>query len=81
MPPAAENGPVLVKTIVLNGRNVQLRPKPDGSPYLFFDLFNYVDIDPTKPQGQILLRRNGSTASYLDALQEGDTIEIRWVTP
>lgn len=81
VPAAAENGPVLVKTIVLNGRNVQLRPKPDGSPHLFFDLFNYVDIDPTKPQGQILLRRNGSTASYLDALQEGDTIEIRWVTP
>lgn len=79
--PVASPGAPVVKTILLNGRNVQLLPKADGSPHLFFDLFNYVDIDPTKPQGQILLRRNGSMASYLDALQEGDNIEIRWVKP
>ena len=85
---AVSDGPVLpagseaaAKTILLNGRTVQLKPKPDGSPHLFFDLFNYVDIDPAKPQGQILLRRNGKTASYLDPLQEGDNIEIRWVKP
>lgn len=64
--------------ILLNGSEVELYPKVDGSPYLFVDLLNFVDIDPSRPQGNILLRLGDRTASYLDVVSDGDRAEIRW---
>ena len=46
--------------------------------YQFFHLLNYVDIDPNEPKGDVVLRRNGISASYLDPIHEGDRIEISW---
>lgn len=64
--------------ITLNGSRVELFPKGDGTPYLFIDMLNFVDIDPTKPQGDIVLELNGRNASYLEAVSEGDTVNIHW---
>lgn len=64
--------------IILNGEALILTPKPDGLPYQFFDLLNFTSIDPTKPQGDIVLRRNGIPASYLEPIAEGDSIDIFW---
>lgn len=62
----------------LNAHTVELKPKPDKTPYLFLELLNYTDIDPTKPQGDIVLKINGRNASYLDPLSDGDKVEIHW---
>lgn len=63
--------------ITLNGESVWLDPKPHGG-YQFLDMLNLVDIDPTKPQGNIVLRLNGHNASYLDDIRNGDTVDIYW---
>lgn len=63
--------------ITLNGESVWLDPKPHGG-YQFLDMLNLVDIDPTKPQGNIVLCLNGRNASYLDDIRNGDTVDIRW---
>lgn len=64
--------------IRLNDRPVELYPKEDGTPYLFLDMLNFVDIDPSKPQGNIVLKIDGHNASYLDAILDGSVIEIYW---
>lgn len=64
--------------ITLNGRSAELVPKEDHTPYLFVDMLNFVDIDPTKPQGDIILRLNGRDASYLEVVNDGDAVDIYW---
>lgn len=74
-PQAEPERPMRVR---LNGRSVELYAKADASPYLFLDMLNFVDIDPSRPQGDIILKINGRNASYLDIVSEGSDIEIRW---
>ncbi len=62
--------------ITLNGEQRELADKPDG--YVFLDMLGLVDIDPKKPEGDIVLRLNGETASYLEPLKAGDRVEIFW---
>lgn len=65
--------------VTVNGTELDLPAKPDGASYMFFDMLNFVDIDPTKPQGDIALLLNGSPAEYMQKLADGDEISIRWV--
>ncbi|MEG2074304.1 MAG: cell division FtsA domain-containing protein, partial [Angelakisella sp.] len=65
-------------SVTLNRRTVELYPKEDGMPYQFIDMLNFVDIDPTKPEGDIVLRLNGQNASYLQEIHEGDLVQIYW---
>ena len=64
--------------VTLNDRPLTLPPKEDRMPYQFIDMLNLVDLDPTRPQGNIVLLLNGSSASYLDEVHSGDIVEIRW---
>jgi len=64
--------------ILLNGEPFELPHRNDGSPNLFIDLFSYLDIDTSNPQGRLILRINGHEASYLEELSEGDDIQIYW---
>ncbi len=64
--------------ITLNHAPMELPPKANGAPYQFFDLLAFTDINPEKPQGLIVQKRNGKNASYLEILQDNDTIEIYW---
>lgn len=64
--------------IWLNGEKLELPAVDDGEQYQFFRLFNYVAIDPNAPQGEMVLLRNNKPASYLETIQDGDQIEIRW---
>lgn len=72
-PPAAER-----LALTLNGRALTLPPRTDGEGWQLFHLLNYLDIDPHDPHGEIVLRRNGARASYLDAIGQGDRLEIHW---
>lgn len=63
--------------VTLNGSRVVLKPDGEGGPY-FFDLLNYTDIDPADPRGEIIIKRNGRGASYIEPIQDGDDIEIYW---
>lgn len=67
--------------VELNGMLFGLPPKPDKTQYLFIDMLNFVDIDPSKPEGNIILKRNHHDAAYLEGLYDGDVIEIRWEAP
>lgn len=64
--------------VTINGKDRPLPPKPDKGVYQFLEMLNYVDIDPSKPEGNIVLKLNGRQASYLDVIGDRDAIEIYW---
>lgn len=68
-----------VMRIELNSRHIALPPKADGQPYQFFDLLNFVtDIDLGKPEGKAVLKKNGTSVSFLETIREGDHVQIYW---
>ncbi len=64
--------------VTINDRTVELSPKYDETPYIFLDMLNFVDIDPTKPKGNIVLQINDRDADYLEEIKDGDNISIYW---
>ncbi len=65
--------------VTLNGQLILLPAKADTTPYLFLDMLNYIDIDPTKPMENVELLLNGTlNPSYLQQLNDGDVIQIKW---
>lgn len=46
--------------------------------YIFVDIFNFINFDLSKPQGNIVLRLNGKQAAFTDTIRDGDQIEIYW---
>ena len=71
-----ENSAVIHLT--LNHTIVALKPMPDKTAYRLIDMLNLVDIDFSKPQGNIILHVNGQDAAYLQALADGDVVDIYW---
>lgn len=68
----------LLLNVKINGQQINLPPKADGTKYLFLDMLTLVEIDPSKPQGDIALLLNGKPASYLDEVTSGSSVEIYW---
>ncbi len=64
--------------VTVNGAKRLLPPKLDGGSYQFVDMLNLVEIDPSNPQGDIVLLHNGSDASYIEPVKNGDKIDIYW---
>ncbi len=64
--------------VTINDKKVELPKKQDRSPYLFVDMLNFIDIDPTTPKSNIKILKNGSNASYLDVVSVGDRIDVSW---
>ncbi len=64
--------------VMINERRVVLPDRQDKSPYLFVDMLNYIDIDPSTPKKNIKISRNGVDASYLDVINVGDSIYVSW---
>ncbi len=62
--------------ITVNGEKKTI--KSDKSRHIFVDIFNYIDFDVSKPQGNIVLKLNGKQAGFTDALKSGDEIDIYW---
>lgn len=62
-------------TIIANKMPITMRGK---SKYVFVDVFDYIDIDLSKPQGVIVTNLNGRQAEYLEQLKNGDVIDVYW---
>lgn len=62
--------------IFVNNDAVTLRGKAD---YIFVDIFDVIDFDLSKPNGRsIVTTLNGATPDYMQAIHEGDKIEVYW---
>ncbi len=64
--------------VTLNNKQIYLPKNKDNMPYIFADMLNYTDIDPSNPKGNIVLLHNGKDASYLNLISENDEITIKW---
>lgn len=62
-------------TIIANKMPITMRGK---SKYVFVDVFDYIDIDLSKPQGVIVTNLNGRQAEYMEQLKNGDVIDVYW---
>ncbi len=62
--------------VTVNGKITRL--KESASQHIFVDIFNYIDFDLSKPQGNIVLKLNGRPAAFTDRIKQGDNIEIYW---
>ena len=64
--------------VYLNDKIIELETREDKSPYIFADMISYTDIDPSNPQGNIVILHNGKGASYTGIVNDGDSIIIKW---
>lgn len=63
-------------TVNVNHLPVSLTGKPN---YVFVDIFNYIDFDLNASNGRsIVTNLNGRPAEYMEALENGDVIDIYW---
>ncbi len=63
-------------SVVANGRPVVLKGK---TKFVYVDIFDYIDIDLSKPQGTaVVTTLNGRQAQYMEPLHAGDVIEVYW---
>ncbi len=46
--------------------------------FVFVDIFNYIDFDLSKPNGNLILKVNGRRAQFTQELKNGDSIEVYW---
>lgn len=62
-------------TVTVNGAPVVL----DGfrAPILL-DIFNFIDADLLRREGNLRILLNGRSAAYTDPLRDGDVIELAW---
>lgn len=63
-------------TIIVNKTPLVLKGK---SSYVFVDVFDYIDFDLSKPQGNgIVTLLNGKPVEFLADIHDGDCIDIYW---
>ena len=62
-------------TVEVNKSPVTLSGK---ASYVYVDVFNFIDFDLSKPQGDIVTTLNGRRAGYMEEIHSGDVIEIYW---
>lgn len=63
--------------VSVNKAAITLNGKPG---YSFVDVFDYINFDLSKPGGRVLKTTiNEKDCGYMDPLNDGDIIEIRWM--
>ncbi|MCR4787815.1 MAG: cell division protein FtsA [Lachnospiraceae bacterium] len=68
--------PVSVLTVTVNGAPVILRGKQN---YVFVDVFDAINFNLAESKGRrIVTNLNGKQAQYMEALKDGDTVDIYW---
>ncbi|MBM6723107.1 cell division protein FtsA, partial [Pseudoflavonifractor phocaeensis] len=68
--------PVPACSVILNGAEITLPPKPDGAPFYVMDLLERTGIDFKNAQSPIFLRVNGTDCIFQQVLQNGDRVDI-----
>ena len=62
--------------VTVNNEPIVLHGKSD---YIFVDIFDVIDFDLKRPNGRsIVTTLNGGTPDYMQAIHEGDKIEVYW---
>ncbi|MCR4748636.1 MAG: rod shape-determining protein [Lachnospiraceae bacterium] len=46
--------------------------------YVFVDIFDRIEFDLSKPRGNIITKRNGANAEYMEEIHDGDVLEVYW---
>ena len=77
-PPAGEGEKGRGCIVRLNGRSLQLPPKPDGAPYYLMDLLERSGIDFRHVDRPVLLAVNGAPCTFQQRLHDHDSVEIRY---
>lgn len=62
--------------LVINGEETII--KHDKKSFIFVDIFDYIDIDLTKPQGELVLNVNGNKAEFTQKLKDNDVVDVYW---
>lgn len=63
-------------TVTVNEKTIMLSGKPE---YIYVDVFEVIDFDLTRPRGKgIVTTLNGRAAQYMEAIHDGDVIQIYW---
>lgn len=62
--------------LVINGDEVEIHH--NKTSFIFVDVFDYIEIDLTKPQGELVLNINGIKAEFTQQLRDGDKLDIYW---
>ncbi len=65
-----------VLELIINGEEKIIHH--NKSSFVFVDIFDYIDINLTKPQGELVLNVNGSKAEFTQELRENDKIDVYW---
>ena len=62
--------------VMVNGKTIRMEGK---NSYVFVDVFDYIDFDLQSVKGSKLITDlNGHKAEYMETLQNGDVIVIKW---
>ncbi|TYS69098.1 cell division protein FtsA [Sutcliffiella horikoshii] len=72
------NGQLLLEEDLLNrGDHLQVMVRRK-EPFIFQDMFRFVDIDRPQGAGSFILKKNGTEASFYDFIDHGDELDIEW---
>ena len=71
----SQSAAIFGPSVTINGNRVVLK---NGKQHIFVDMFEYINFDLSKPQGNIILKLNGNTAAFTDSVKALDIIEIKW---
>ncbi|HAN09541.1 MAG TPA: cell division protein FtsA [Clostridiales bacterium] len=63
--------------IILNNEKIEL--SSEKKPYMFVDLFNYIDVDTASKKGKLEMKLNKEKVSLTDIIKDGDIAEIKWI--
>ncbi|HCC07492.1 MAG TPA: cell division protein FtsA [Clostridiales bacterium] len=63
--------------IILNNELIELNL--NKTPYMFVDLFNYIDIDTANKKGKLEMKLNKENVLLTDIIKDGDIADIKWV--
>ena len=62
--------------ITVNDTEVKMNGKRE---YIFVDIYNYYDFDPTEGEGRRLVTKiNGTPCGFADPLHDKDVVELIW---
>ncbi len=63
-----------VVTVTVNGENLKLPPRE--KPYIFIDIFKFLDFNTKRFKGKVDITINGEKAGYTDIIKDGDNIAL-----